>query len=392
MPGKTAKTHQRKVSPATLKDVARLACCSTATASTVLNHARGHTRLSEHTRQKVLEVARRLHYRPHFAARSLVSRFTRTLGIHVSSRPFRGLGNSAYEGRLLRGIERACRERQFSLLVINLAGEAPDEASARQLGEQRVDGLILIQTLAADARTVRLLGLVDRAVLIDHESPDGRAPSVVFDNHAAMDLAVGHLAELGHRRIGFLGTCVARNVPDSAQRRREGYLAAMDGHGLDVDGRWIHDWRTSGATMDAVDDFCRIEGAGGAEYIVANLAPEDRPTALIAYNDMVAGGACRRLAEHSVRVPGDISVIGVDDSDLCRFVTPTLSSVRQPLEDMGHHAAMTLIEQIVPETDREGPRARPGPMGGVLRFAPELVRRESTGPAPAARPARREER
>ncbi|MBN1555110.1 MAG: LacI family DNA-binding transcriptional regulator [Phycisphaerae bacterium] len=363
-------------SKVTLRDIATRAGCSTATVSTVLNNARGNTRLSPDTQKRILEIARRMNYRPNHAAQSLASRRSRTLGLYVAPAPWSSFGNPHYEGLLLRGIEKACREKKYRLLVVNLQGDESPDACLQEVRQQRVDGMILIQSGAMGDYTRRLLDILPHAALIDAVCPGTQAISVMFDNTAAMDLAVEHLVSLGHRRIAFIGSCIVPPLTDSVQRR-EGFLRAMKSRALEVPPAWVFDAASSGVEFDVTEEYCQLEGDRAARMLFSHPDPSKRPTALIAYNDIVAAGALRRLQEKGLSVPGDVSLVGVDDSDLARILRPTITSVRQPLEEMGFQAAGRLIERIEPaeKTSPEAPLT-----DNVISFPPTISIHQSTAP------------
>ena len=205
-------------------------------------------------------------------------------------------------------------------------------------------------------------------------SPDAQAglDTVSFDNVAAGRLAVEYLAGLGHERIGYIGSCrEPANIDATA--RQSGYLEALSKLGLKSQPEWIFD-RTQITSPIAKDDaVCQLEGHYAARHLL-KLGPSG-PTAWIAYSDLVAVHLMRQLSESGVRVPGDVSVVGVDDSEWARFMTPTLTSVRHPLEEMGRQAASVLIERS------EASDSSAGKPQHVV-FPPEMVIRESTAAPP----------
>lgn len=372
---KNRPTQLSSTKKVTLMDIAKRAKCSTATVSTVLNAARGNTRLSSATQKRILDIAHSLNYRPHHAAQALASRRSKTLGLYVAPRPWGTVGNSHYEGRLLRGIEKACRARQYRLLLINLHGEESPDACMREVREQRVDGMILIQAGAIEDFTRQLVTVLPSVVMIDAICPHSSALSVLFDNHAAMDLAVEHLAQLGHSRIAFIGSCIEKPLPDAIQRR-EGFVLALQKRGMTLRNEWVFDAETAGTTLDSDCEFCQEEGDRAVRRFFAGDR-SDWPTAIVAYNDLVSAGAVSRLCEMGVSIPQDVSVVGVDDSDIARILRPSLSSVRQPLEEMGFRAAEVLITNL--ETTKEPDNGDPN-HDNVIAFNPVVVARQSSGP------------
>jgi LacI family transcriptional regulator len=354
----------------TLIEISRLAGCSKGAASAVLNGSKGNIGVSEELRQKVTEVARRLNYRPNFASRSLALRRTQTLGVYVPPQPWGGIGNAQYAGAMLRGVELACLERHYNMLVLNVAGGAAPERCVESVMEQRVEGLLILWADGELPWVDLLLQRGGSVAAVDCLQPHPRIDAVMFDNAAAIRLAVDHLVELGHRRIGYLGTCTAQTIPHN-EARRQAFASAMAAHDLEVDPRWLFGATCIDRVVERSSAHCDEAGSLGAAYFTRLGAA--RPTALVAYNDLTAASALRRLAELGVSVPGDVSLVNVEDTALCRYLTPRLTSVRHPLEEMGAIAANRLIDRATGVTGGEG---------DVLRTycAPDLRVRESAAP------------
>ena len=347
--------------PPTIKDVARRARCSPAVVSTVVNGARGNTAASAATRRRVLAAARALNYRMHFASRSLVRGRTGTLGIYIPPSPWSGLGFS-YDDTILRGVEAGCRAAGHDLLLINMTGTLAPQACLDKFAERRIDGLLLIHTEPGSPWIGELLAARRNVVAVDYSKPEPGLNAVVFDNAAAGRLAVEHLAALGHRKIGFLGSCRRPQSLDGLLRQR-GFLDAMAARGLPVRPAWVFDHRLLDHPLRPQDEVCQAEGLAGARHIAALGARG--PTAWVAYSDLVAVSALAGLRAAGRQVPLDVSIMGVDDAECCRMVSPSLTSLRHPLEEMGQAAVELLVT--------------PGAAGRQVIFTPTLVARESTG-------------
>ncbi len=354
----------------TLIEISRLAGCSKGAASAVLNGSKGNIGVSDELRRKVTDVARRLNYHPNFASRSLALRRTQTLGVYVPPQPWGGIGNAQYAGAMLRGIERACLERHYNVLILNVAGGAAPERCVESVLEQRVEGLLILWADGELPWVDLLLQRGGSVAAVDCLHPHPGIDAVMFDNAAAIRLAVDHLVALGHRRIGYLGTCTAQTIAHN-EARRQAFVAATSAHGIDADPRWRFDATRIDRVVERSSAHCDEAGALGAAYFAALGAA--RPTALVAYNDLVAASALRRLAELGLSVPGDVSLVNVEDTALCRYLMPRLTSVRHPLEEMGALAAHRLIDRATGDPDSAG---------DVLRTycAPDLRVRESTAP------------
>jgi len=348
----------------TIKDIALQVGVSHVTVSHAL---RNSPIVKEQTRQRIHEVAQELGYQPNFAARSLINRSTKALGIYVAPRPWSGLGNT-YENRILRGIEQAAKQAQYDLMLINLTGDESGEVCVQKLAQRRVDGMMLISPEAQAPWVTELAKYTRNVVMIDPVCPNPHFKTVLFDNTLAVQLAVKHLHDLGHRRIGFLGSCLASPTQDSIFRQ-EAFVQVAQEMGLKLDPAWIFHGSDPAKPLDGEDHYCQIEGIRGARHML-QMPLDQRPTALLAYNDLVAVHAMRHLATQ-LSLPAQMSVVSIDDSDWCLLVEPHLTSVRHPLDQMGQVAVQWLVEHLIDKniTDKAENRVR--------LFKPELVVRKS---------------
>ncbi|MHB1156719.1 MAG: LacI family DNA-binding transcriptional regulator [Phycisphaerales bacterium] len=362
-----------------LKDVALRAGCSIGVASTVLNGAAGNIVVGAKTRLRVQQAAKEMGYRPNFAARSLVRRSTRTLGIYIlPNSPSTSPGN-AYEGQIINGIETVCDAHDYDLLLINLGGHKTPDKCLHQIAERRADGLILIRVDGSPDWLKDLRQMCSRIVLVDSVDPDPGIRAVSFDNLAAMRLAVRHLAGLGHRRIGFLGTCL--KPPEmSSVVRQQAFVQIIREMGLAWSSTWVHDSSVmQSASFDPAAFHCQQEACLGARYIMA--LPGPRPTALVAYNDLVAASACKELRKFGVRVPEQMSIVGLGNVPVSEYCEPALTTLSQPMFEMGRRAAELLIDE--PADAAAQPSGRCSTHTPHELFAPRLVLRQSTAPPPA---------
>jgi len=336
-----------------IRQVAAEAGVSMTTVSHVLNRV-PHAQVREETRQRVLDAAARLGYSPNRMARSLRTRRTSTLGLISDS-----IATTPYAGQMILGAQRAAQERGYTVMLFNTEDEPEmEERELRALLEYQVDGILYAKMYHQVVSVPAILGDVP-LVLLDAESPDSTAPSVVPDEVAGGRTATGELTALGHRRIGFL-----TNVDDvpATRGRLQGYLEALIAAGLDQD--------TSLVVTDESESW------GGYRAARELLSRPDRPTALFAYNDRMAMGAYRAAAELGLRIPDDVSIVGFDDQELITLgLHPELTSVALPHFDMGYWAAETLVELV------EGSAAAPLAPGPLLMPCP-ITRRASTAPGP----------
>ncbi len=362
----------------TLLDICRAAGCSKAVASTVINQARGNTAVSAQMRARVLQVAADLGYRPNFASQSLARKSTRTIGVYIPSGPWTGPGFQ-YEGMVLRGVEEVCRAQQYDVLILNMGGAVGPQACQNALAQRRVDGVLLLHVEPGSPWIRPLIQSGACIVAVDYAHPEPGLSAMVFDNAAAIRLAVEHLAALGHRRIGFLGSCTDPPSQDAALRQ-EAFVTCLRQAGLSLRPQWVHDYTNACRAVGREEGVSMLEGTFGARHMLG-LPPQERPTALICHGDLVAVHALQVFHEHRLELPRQMSLIGVDDAEMCRHVYPTLTSVRHPLDDMGRRATQILIRKaearrVRPATSRLAPAVQE-------TFAPTLVCRQSTGPPPA---------
>jgi len=354
----------------TLKDIAKLANCSTAVVSTVVNNAKGNTLVSDEMRRRVRKAAAELGYRPNFASRSLVRQSVETIGLYVPPAPGVGLG-MPYEGAIISGLEQACQEHGYDLLAINLSGKSTHEDCGHKFAEGRIDGLVLLHIDHNATWIDDLVAAHRNVVAVNFYGKAKGLTTINFDDIAAVRIAVEHLVTIGHRRIGWIGDPFVDLGP-GAKLRRVGYEQAMTEAGLMIDPKLISDYNPKTRRTDADQE----QAGAAAVRQVFDCPNAERPTAVVCYNDMLAAGAMYGLARMGITVPDQVSVIGVDDSEVCRFTAPKLTSIRQPLEMMGYQAASSLI-------DGNGKNRKPristsGP--DHLLSEPKLVVRESTCP------------
>ena len=303
----------------TIKDVARQANVSVATVSRVLN---GHTNVTAETRESVLNVAAQLRFIPSGAARSLIMRRTHTVGALLPDL------HGEYFSELIRGIDLAARARGLHLLVSSSHGDAAEAAAALRAMNGRVDGLLV---MSPHANADFLWGNVPDAlptVLMNTHVAGDKHSSFEVDNYGGAYAMVQHLVELGHQRIAFVAG------PESnfeAHERLRGYRTALSNL---VPGS---------VEIVLQGDFTQESGWRAGSQLVALT---ERPTAVFAGNDMMALGCMSALTEAGLQIPQDISLAGFDDIPTSRFTSPTLTSVRARITELGGLALERLASCI----------------------------------------------
>jgi DNA-binding LacI/PurR family transcriptional regulator len=341
-----------------LKDVAALAGVSIATVSRVV-HGNGY--VSADARERVEGALRESSYRLNTVAQELRRQKTITLGLILH-----GELSHPFVGEVVLGAEQAAAEHGFNVLLFNARGDADRERECVEaLLKRRVDGIIF--TTAVHAENVALaLDAGVRAVEIERRLC-AAATAVVVDNNAAVTEAMRHLIGLGHRNIGFLGEPFPHGSGNAAaglpKERFDAFRGALEACGQDLDDSQI-----------VLGRYPREQGGwggleAGAAYMRRLLGQAPGLTAVFAVSDLVAAGAMQALYEEGIRVPEQLSVVGFDDT-FARYLAPPLTTIRQPMFDMGYKAASLAISLITEDAP-----------GGFVEFCPtRLVIRETTAP------------
>ena len=352
-----------------IKDVARELEMSTATVSRAL---RGLPGVSEATRERVRLTALQLGYVPSPGAASLASGQTRTVAVIV---PF---VTRWFFASVVQGAEEVLSERGYDLLLYNLAGSSAARHRVFEGGRltKRVDA-VLVLSLQPTAVELNRLAALDRPVTFVGADVPGWSTVRIDDEHAART-ATDHLAGLGHERIAYVGG--PGELDFTAPNQREaGYRGAL---------------RDAGLTHDPsleVDGAFTV--AGGTRAGRELLTRPDRPTAIFAASDEMAIGVLRAARELKLRVPEDVSVIGIDDHELAAFFD--LSTVAQPVLEQGRMAAQQVLDALGATSggggaaddatdDTTAEREAWRPVQVILPTA--LLKRASTAPCPAPRP------
>lgn len=327
----------------TLADVARAAGVDMSTASRVLR-GEATQRVREETRARILKVAGELQYLANPLARGLRTQRTDTLGIVVPQ-----LDNPVFASAI-RGAELAAARLGYSLLISHREPGETATTIAKISQTNRVDGLLVASLDDDEVLRTDLASAEVPFVLMNRILPGARL-SVVLDSRAAARKAVDHLTALGHRRIVHLaGRAGGFNARERLQGYRDGLAAAKIAYAED---------RVAVAGYTA---------EGGALAMRALLS--QKPTAVLAATLVSAAGAMATLHEAGLRIPEDVSVIGLHDAPVAAMLYPPLTSVAMPTEEMGRVAATLLIRALAGETPDPVPPLPPG----------DLIVRRSTGP------------
>jgi LacI family transcriptional regulator len=318
---------------------------SPATISLVLNNAPGVRSIPQETRDRVTEAAAKFDYRPSFFARSLRKRQTFTVGVLVPEL------SDSYAMQVLSGVEEHLIEEGYFYLTASHRRK-PDliEEYPRLFMDRSVEGFIFIDTALEKG-----IGNLPAVAVAGHLKIEG-VTNVVLDQKRAAELALRHLYQLGHRRIAFMR---GGSHSSDADDRWNCLMAVARDLKLTVLPELVEQLQLRVSTPELGFEPTNALIQRGADF-----------TALLCYNDIAAIGAIRALMNHGLQVPTDVSIVGFDDIQSAAFHNPSLTTIRQPLAQMGTTAARILLQRI------RGQAAFPD----FVSIHPELVIRESTSP------------
>jgi LacI family transcriptional regulator len=342
----------------TIRDVAKESGFSSTTVSIVLNNAPLARYIPAVTKKRIERAAEKLGYRPNQFARSLRSKRSHTVGVMVFDM------TDPYCTLVLRGIENTLYQSSYLPILTDVHNERSRfERYLEMLLDRRIEGLIVLANwLFLD---INLLADLEKSsiptAMIGCELKTDTISSVIVDNEVGGYASLEHLHSLGHRKIAFIRG--PKSLTDSSPRWR-GIRNCAKACGLELDQRLIVDLPES---RDPSSSF-------EAGYkLTEDLIRQKRPfTALLAFDDMTAFGAIRALTKAGLRVPDQCSVIGFDDVATSAIYTPSLTTVRQPMEPMGAAAVAIVVDGINAVLEKREVAA------SHRRVAPELVKREST--------------
>ncbi|KMK74694.1 LacI family DNA-binding transcriptional regulator [Alkalihalobacillus pseudalcaliphilus] len=299
----------------TLKDVAKKASVSIATASYAIN---GSKLITEETRKKVLQAAKEIGYRPNGVAKNLKKNRSEIIGLFLSG--FTG----PFFNELLEGIQDVVIQRGYEMVVCATVDKH------RLLIEKHVDGAIILNYHISDQLVEDIAQTGLPMILLDREISSENTQNVILPNEEGITYSVEHLVQKGHKRIGFIA-----GADDSydGETRLKGFRKAMKTHGL-----IFHEEDLIRA------DFTEISGLLSMKHYLHSY--QDYPTAFISANDEMAMGAIKAAKEHGMSIPDDMAFIGFDDIALASYFQPPLTTVRVQKKQWGMEAANRLFDML----------------------------------------------
>lgn len=339
---------EKKAKQTTIYDIAKVANVSATTVSRVLNH-KGY--VAQEKRDEIIQIAKDLKYSPNQVARMLKNQRTNQIMLSIPD-----MRNSFYND-LIDSVNKITQENDYSLLLnYNQMMEKTKLKMLENLAQSHFDGLILISVHLNEA-LIKKIDSVNKPVVMTSLSSmpslqfKGQYDYVGVDTRSAMYMSAKHLIENGHRRIAYIGL---DETSLSGMERFEGYKMALKGAGLALQEEYIF--------KGGYDE------AFGYESTLKLLEHKLLPTAICSTNDVLAVGIYKALEEKKVEIPQQISVVGMDDSEVCRILRPKLSSVSICSSQIGEAAAKLLFSRL--KNDEKH-------YENVL-FEPKLITRESS--------------
>lgn len=339
----------------TQADVARLAGVSGATVSYVINDRKdGRISISQETRERVLRAVKDLGYEPDARGRSLRSGNTRTIGLIIPD------VRNPHFWENAEGVEQEARAADYHLLLSSMdLNSKYGEDIFRNLSSYRIDGLILMGSLIDKSEEAQktLEEVLRRKLAVveirDHSGQERGIDSVTSDYRAGAREVMSHLFSFGHRRIGMIYGIAFR---EEGMDRLGPYCESLEAAGLPVDGDLVVE---CGPTLEE-----------GYEAALSLLSRSDRPTAILAINDLFAIGVLRAAGDLGLSVPADFSLVGFDDIAVAKYLVPRLTTVSKDAVELGRVAFRLLLERI-----RDPDRAQQ-----MIVIPTHFIPRESTGP------------
>jgi LacI family transcriptional regulator len=346
-----ARTVRMGLKPVSLKELAERLGLSPATVSLVINRSPVADSIPQETKDRVLAAAKKYKYRPNFFARSLRAQRSFTIGVIVPE------VSEGYSAAVMSGVEDHLLQEGYFYFVVSHRHRADlIDQYPRLFLERSVDGLIAVDTPWTLSLTVPVV------TVSGHNQVKG-VTNIVLDHVLAAEIALKHLFQLGHRDIAFIK---GQEFSSDTEVRWANIEKAARPLGVRISPKLVSQLEGDSPSPEP-----------GYEATRKLLASRKLFTALFAFNDISAMGAIRALREAKLRVPDDVSVVGFDDIQAAAYQNPALTTVRQPLREMGRIAAETLLRRIV----------RPGSdsLGGEIMVEPKLIIRETTCARPPAR-------
>lgn len=307
--------------PITIKDIAKAAGVSHTTVSRAL---KGHAAISPQTTARIQALAEEMGYTPSAVAQSLLSQRTQTIGMIITTTA------DPFPVNIVGGVEEVAQAAGYSVFLSSSHNNPRQEmAVVETFHRRRVDAIIVSSSRLGSVYRSELDQIQIPIVLVNNQEEGEYLHSVAVDDVQGARLAVEHLLQLGHRRIGYVG---AVNRPKSNRRRIVGYQAALEAAGIPIDPSLV---------VAPVEETDVDQGKKGVDYLL-----DANATAIFCYNDLTAIGALMECRRRNIAVPQQLSVMGFDDIEIATYVTPPLTTIHQPRSRLGKLAMQMVLDLL----------------------------------------------
>lgn len=312
--------NSRRTKGVTLKDVAKKAGVSVATASLALNQGVGHERIGEETRNLIMETAEEMHYRPNYMARALKRQKTMQIGLAFPNieHPF--------TSQFILGLEEVLRKKKYDLLLLNMTNSSGKDAlnAIRKVEVGGIDGLIIL------SMNLKLDGVLTSdipVIYVDEKS--ATYPSVLFDARGASEKLASYFIQKGLKKIAYIGT---ESSTGTFMEREKGYINEMERAGIeDYEKYMVKVPPTLQGGVDAYHWFMELK---------------EKPEAIITFTDNVAHSMLLHMVGAGVKIPEELQVASIDDVELSRMMVPSLTCAHVPIYEMGLRAGERMLEAL----------------------------------------------
>jgi LacI family transcriptional regulator/LacI family repressor for deo operon, udp, cdd, tsx, nupC, and nupG len=311
--------------PVTIKDIAKVAGVSHTTVSRAL---KGHHSIGAETTARIRKLAKEMGYMPSAVAQSLLSQRTQTIGVVITTIA------DPFTVQIVGGVEQVAQAAGYSVFLSSSHNNPEQEiAVVETFQRRRVDAIIVTSSRVGSVYSSRLDQIQIPIVLINNQEEGDYLYSVAVDDIHAAQMAIEHLIALGHHRIGYIG---APNRPKSNRRRLNGYRAALEQASITPEAELV---------LSTIAESDLKQGQRALELLIAAKA-----TSVLCYNDIIAIGLLMVCRQQNIAVPQELSIVGFDDIEPALYVTPPLTTVRQPRFKLGQ-LAMTMVLDLLAEKE-----------------------------------------
>lgn len=302
----------------TIKDVAKLANVSISTVSYALNNSGN---VSEETKKKIFEAAKKLDYKPSGIARSLKSKKTQIIGVFLNN------FNGPIYSEIIRGVSDVVKATGYEIVVAECMSTR--NSLSRLFAQRIVDGAIVLSPNVPDKIIKEYASANFPIVTLDRELKHDYISSVLIDNKNACYNVIRFLAEQGYKNVALING--PKGTYDS-EKRHEGFMEGINNFNMNLKPNW-----------ECTGNF---EEESGFDITQKLIDSGDMPEVFCVANDEMAIGVVKALKENNIKIPKEIAVVGFDDIQLCDYITPRLTTVRRPAYDLGVLATYTLLDSL----------------------------------------------